>query len=54
MKGHSGDAHKPPTAQEWEDAKVAIYDLYVKRDLHLEDVRVKMACRGHRARQVFQ
>lgn len=49
-QGHSGDAHKPPTPQEWEGVKAAIYDLYVKRDLPLKDVQVEMACRGHIAR----
>jgi Clr5 domain len=49
-QGHSRDAHKPPTPQEWEGVKAAIYDLYVKRDLPLKEVRVEMECRGHIAR----
>lgn len=49
-QGHSGDTHKAPTPQEWEDVKATLYDLYVKRDLPLKDVQVEMECRGHIAR----
>ena len=49
-QGRVEDAHKPPTPQEWEGVKAAIYDLYVKQDLLLKDVQVEMACRGHIAR----